>query len=432
MLWAILLVRQTYDLRAGRDKIVTFDRYNFNADGNLTIIAESDSDQMVAIAIYNSTVLAHLEQSEKSDENLCTAENLTYKLRYIMDIQGGSARLEIKFNDTEVIAVAASACNTSDVTDVHLTGYFSNSDSLLSADVYPCLYLKPISAIVYSVMMCIWIVFAVKRRPRFTLVWYLLTFTQVLLILDNLIFFGVLWISSKSHDETPLSWVRYITRCISVGMFYCTIIIAAIRVSLPTDKRLNRNHIVGGIATGIFLGVPLTAVEGFNKSDSQLWYNFLAAVWLFMYWGLSFSLMFSGMGPLAAKVDEIRKSGINHKETPIGEQWFALTYHLNLYAFMLFTGLVWVLIPCPEKSYFWTSQVVLDVPFVFEMLLSVILFLSLKQSYDVSSADLVLADPAPQKPPAEDPVEQRGHDTTFRDEEANLKTRLVNPESDAL
>ena len=427
MLLLLLAVRESYDIRHGTDKIVTFNRYNFNADGNFTLVATSPTDQTIAVALYDSSFLANLAQSEKAGQNLCQAENLTCKSRYYVDIVNGTGSLEVIFNDTEVIAVATSACSRDNVSDVHIVGYFSNVGTFLSADVHPCLYLKATSAVLYSLMMCVWIIFAVKSRPRFTLVWFLLTITQALLVIDNLLFFGVLWISSSSHEETPLIWVRYMTRCLSVGMFYCTIIIAAIHVSLPTDRRLNRNHIVGGIATGVFLGVPLTCVEGFNKSDSQLWYNFLAALWLFMYWGLSFSLMFSGMGPLAAKVDEIRKSGVDHKQTAIGEQWFALTYHLNLYALMLFTGLVWVLMPYPEHVYFWTSQVVLDVPFMFEMLLSVILFLSLKQSYGVSSQDLVLVNPPVPVPAPPEVVESNA--PVFRDEGVDLRTGLIREEA---
>lgn len=427
MLFLVLAVRESYNIRHCTDKIVTFNRYNFNPDGNFTLVATSPTDQTIAVALYDSSFLANLVQSEKTGQNLCQAENLTCKSRYYVDIVNGTGSLEVIFNDTEVIAVATSACSRENVSDVHIVGYFSNVGTFLSADVHPCLYLKAASAAVYSLMMCVWIIFAVKSRPRFTLVWYLLTITQALLVIDNLLFFGVLWISSSSHEETPLVWVRYITRCLSVGMFYCTIILAAIHVSLPTDRRLNRNHIVGGIATGVFLGVPLTCVEGFNKSDSQLWYNFLAALWLFMYWGLSFSLMFSGMGPLAAKVDEIRKSGVDHRNTPIGEQWFALTYHLNLYALMLFTGLVWVLMPYPEHVYFWTSQVILDVPLLFEMVLSVILFLSLKQSYGVSSQDLVLASPAVPAPP----VAVESNVPMFRDDGVDVRTGLISEEAHA-
>jgi hypothetical protein len=200
--------------------------------------------------------------------------------------------------------------------------------------------------------------------------------------LDNFIFFGLLYFESRNDGSTFLKWIRYLTRSASIVSFFGAVIISSVRVSLLDNDRMGRNHFVGGFATALFIGVPLTFIEEINLPDSQLWTNLIASAWLFIVWYVSFSIIFKQMRKISAEVNTMKANNIDYKETRIGHKYLVLTYHLVLYGVMLWAIFLWLLIPFSQQNYFWVSQLVLDGPFLIEMLGSVIMMLTVLKAGD--------------------------------------------------
>jgi hypothetical protein len=190
--------------------------------------------------------------------------------------------------------------------------------------------------------------------------------------------------SQSDADQVAMEWVRYITRSVSVLLFFGSVVLGSVKVSLLGKDQMTRNHYIGSFATGAFIGIPLTWIEEVNLPDSQLWYNFLAAGWLFLVWYVSFSLLFKQMVKISDEVTEMKDRHINYKETAIGHKYQTLTHHMVLYAMILWTIFLWIMLPFSQKSFFWASQVVWDVPFMVEVVIAVVLLSRVMREGDVA------------------------------------------------
>jgi hypothetical protein len=142
-------------------------------------------------------------------------------------------------------------------------------------------------------------------------------------------------------------------------------VLSSLSVILRNEETLKWKEIVATFAFGLLLGIPLCLIESYNPELSEIWFNFISAVWLYICWQMSFAIGFKRMKLIIAKVEEMKEES-EYKSTEIWKVYMRGSYYFNLYAVALWTSFFWVLFPFPEIEFFWLSQIVLDVFFFAE------------------------------------------------------------------
>ncbi|OHS95626.1 hypothetical protein TRFO_38252 [Tritrichomonas foetus] len=382
-------------LKLTDSEIHRFGRYNFGIDGEFSFIAKSDVDQFVMVSLFDEHQIPTLEAFESDKRNLCNVvtENNS-AIHQIIQIVNGTALFSGTFDESHVIIAAASSCNstimdTVENSEVIIQAIFKNKNLYLSTDVYPVLFMKPVLAVFYLILLIVWII--KRQKNAYSLfIFTMMTLTLIFFFIDNLIYFLLLWYTSKSDNPTFFTYIRYVTRALSVMLFFATIVLSAFAVSRD-GKRLHRDNIIASFATGIFIAIPVTFVEEVNKTDSELWVNFFASVFLFICWGVSFSMLFKAWNPVFEKFQALKNEGNDLQsltQTPLGKQYRALNMHTILYAIVLFTSIVYTLLPYPMKYSFVLSQFILDFSMFFELLTSILFFWILKIVFGVDEKDI--------------------------------------------
>jgi hypothetical protein len=374
VVWFAFALRESGVIRPDFHEVQVLSRFNFNAGGNFTFEATSAIPQSILIAVFDRSEFSELQDIRKSHDNLCDLPNLTLTYLAFLNVSNHTSKSVTAISDRTIVTPAFSVCRSNDSSAISYEALYRNPDSFLSADVHPCLYEKPAMCASYTILLVVWIALSLCKHPERGRVWYFMTLTILLLVADNFIFFSLLYHSLSDDSPTPLTWVRYFSRATSLLLFYVTLIVAAISAAKDPNEKFVYPDFVAAFATGLFLAVPLTFIEEYNQPDSELWTRFLAAVWLFGGWLLSFSHVFKYMKRIIAKLDAMEGERSKNLQTGVGQQYMTVACHLVLYSMLLFTSLTWLLVPYPEMAYFWASQTVLDVPYLVELVFGIVVF----------------------------------------------------------
>ena len=381
MIAAIFFIFIQYETKLSNDVIERFGRYNFGKNGEYIFTATSEQDQDIMISMFSEDQVPILEQFEDNKKNLCYVSNSNNTAaHFVLSIRNGTGTYSDTFSKFYVIISATSKCNSTDK-PVNIIANFRNSQTNLSTDVYPVLFLKPILALFYLVLLILWIIFYFVQHQKIGFIWILMTITLSFFFIDNLICFLLLFHFTKSDDSTAFTYVRYCTRAISLLLFYATIILSAFAITRD-EKRIVRDHIIASFATGIFIAVPITFIEEINKTDSELWMNLLASIFLFICWGISFSMLFKTWNKIFDLFHQ-QKENSSEPDSLITRQYRALNMHTILYAIVLFTSICYVLLPYPMQYAFVLSQFVLDWSCFAELLVSILFSWILKMVFDI-------------------------------------------------
>lgn len=388
MIFILLSILTKYQKKITKDPIERLARFNFQEGGSFLIEVNSDVDQNVQIAFFSEKQIPYLESFENSKKSLCDVvlDNKTIQ-NFIIPIVNGTGTYEGSFSEFYVSIPAGSRCNES-TESISITLYCQNPKSNLSFDVHPAIYLKSILFSFYFVLLILWVTFFFVQRQRMGFIWILMTVTLSFLFLDNIIFFFLLLHFSHSEKETFITYVRYVTRAISIMLFYATIVLSAFTVS-KDGKRVTRDNLIASFATGVFIAIPITLCESINKTDSELWINYLATVFVFICWFISFQLLYKAWNPIFNQFQSLLNEGKDVSQTPLGKQYRALNMHTILYAIVLFTSIIYVLVPYPMKYAFILSQLVIDFSMFGELLVSILFFWVLKMVFGVDEPDIV-------------------------------------------
>lgn len=377
-----------YEKKIVHDPIERFGRFNFNSGGTFNFEIESEEDQDVQFAFFSEKQIPYLENYENSKKSLCSVplENRSIQ-NFIIHIVNGTGNFSGNFSEFYVSIAAGSRCNNSD-TPISITATYQNRKYNLSSDVYPVIYLKAVLFCFYFVLIVLWITFFFVQRQRMGFIWILMTVTLSFFFLDNLMFFLLLHHFSHSEKSTFVTYIRYVTRGISIMLFYATIVLSAFTVSRD-GKRVTRDNLIASFATGFFIAIPITCSESINKTDSELWINYLATVLLFICWGISFQLLNKAWNPIFHQFQDLLSRGKDASQTPLGKQYRALNMHTILYAIVLFTTINYILIPYPMKYAFILSQLLFDTSMFGELLVSILFFWVLKMVFGVDESEVV-------------------------------------------
>lgn len=377
-----------YEKKIVNDPIERFGRFNFKSGGTFLFEIESKEDQDVQFAFFSESQIPYLESYEKSKKSLCSVplENHTIQ-NFIIHIVNGTGSFRGSFSEFYVTISAGSRCNNSDE-PITIKSVYQNAKYNLSSDVYPVIYLKGILFCLYFILIVLWITFFFVQRQRMGFIWILMTVTLSFFFLDNLMFFLLLQHFLHSEKSTFVTYIRYVTRGISILLFYATIVLSAFTVS-KDGKRITRDNLIASFATGLFIAIPITCTESINKTDSELWINYLATVVLFICWGISFQLLNKEWNPIFNQFQELLSRGKDASQTPLGKQYRALNMHTILYAIVLFTTINYILIPYPMEYAFVLSQLLFDVSMFGELLVSILFFWVLKMVFGVSESEVL-------------------------------------------
>lgn len=360
------------------DAILVLPRYSFIKKGTIDVIAKSSESLLnITVALFNEEQIRTVNTLKKERTNICQAENITAFDYFNITIENGQATFSEEIEIKDVYTLAISSCDTKNTIEFSIE--FKNPHTLLSNDIYPCIYTKPVFFVLYAVALVLWFVAYHYRRIKVSPLWIVMTVTLSLLLLDYMLYTLQVHIQNRTDNKlTGLVWTRYFSRAISFALFWFVIILSGFDVAL--DGHLTLNTIITSGVTGLFLSIPLTFIELYNFADLELWSNVYSSVWLVVCWGISHLAVQSVTKPYIKKMAEIHKSGVDPFTTVCGEHFRSLNYHLIIYAMILFTSLVYILMPYPLSVAFWLSQLVLDLSTFAELITSLFLFCFKRQN----------------------------------------------------
>jgi hypothetical protein len=361
ILLVLLSVRQTLTFGPDPASITTFDHFTFAPGGTLFLDGWSRVDSSsFMLALYDWKRLPDLQRLTKDKKILCLAENVTAIFNAIVSFINGTASFQVLINESSVITPALSFCDNN-ATMVTITVRFENPNSKLSADYQPCLYIEPAVSALYCVLLIILVVHKLARHLPMTLLCVFITVCLILLVVDKAVFWGLLYHYSTSDDFLALDYFRMFTRAASVCFFFVSLTVSSLDSLVASGQPFTWQEVVGSFIMGAFLGIPLVFLERYCPPESNIWEKLLAGVWLYVCWIVAFALVQKRLKAIIERIDALKKDGIDHKSSFVWEQYMSAAHHLNLYAAVLYTWLMWVLWPFPELVFFWLSQLTFDV-----------------------------------------------------------------------
>jgi hypothetical protein len=289
--------------------------YVFQSGGQLLIYFEHPVADAIFVGVCRESEFENLLKVSNLDDELCINRSSVVLLSNVVNIWNAAGEFKCLIDEYGKYQPVLYVCRQSSA-KFNIIASFRNPNSFLSADIQPCLYLKPVAILAFGLVFVAWIANWVRNFTLRNALHGALTFAALLNFAQLFVSEFELLHKNHSDEHTILTEVRYAVSSSSQALLLGILLLAARGWRIVQDA-VPSIQIISSFCYSILIVLPLLVVELVEDGIASRIACFISIVSIVFYSTRMVSGINRAFSLVLAHLFVISRNGIDATTTPI-------------------------------------------------------------------------------------------------------------------
>lgn len=332
VIFLILLCLKSWYAINSDSQSISLPAYTFQIGGKFNISLNNARANSVYIGLCTKEEFKTIQSIQNLDDKLCSTTNQVVNISKIVSIKDSFGYFHGNISVPGTYKTIFYTCRQT-FSKYEISVIFQNPLSYLSADIQPCLILKPIILGIFGVLLILWII---NWANNFTIRNFLHLFITISIFLNlacQIIEFFETRHKDKYNSHTILTEIKIFITLISKVTLFSVLLMASKGWKILTDS-IKKIQIFTCFLLSFLTVLPLTLIQNYSLLNYEIPVMLISAFFMALFLRELLSSINRAIINVYGHLLVISQSGIDPTTTPIyykSKMFYALSWSLIIY-----------------------------------------------------------------------------------------------------